>query len=60
VVALRHQIALLTAGTGEVDAARHQVRDLLHDARAVLGDDAPEVAEIQALLAHLNRLGATG
>jgi tetratricopeptide (TPR) repeat protein len=53
---LRQQIAMLTAGVGDVVDARHQLADLLADVRRAFGPDAAEVAEIEALLTHLDRL----
>jgi tetratricopeptide (TPR) repeat protein len=55
--ALRHQIALLTAGVGDVDDARRQLQELLAQVRQVQGPNSPDASDIEALLAHLARLG---
>ncbi|RLP89291.1 serine/threonine protein kinase [Micromonospora sp. BL4] len=54
---LRHQIALLTAGVGDTAEARRELQGLLVDVRRVQGLDSHDVAEVEALLTHLMRLG---
>ncbi|MEV4831058.1 serine/threonine-protein kinase [Micromonospora sp. NPDC049257] len=54
---LRQQIAALAAGIGAVADARRQLEDLLGDVRGRYGAQAPAAAEIEALLANLDRLG---
>ncbi|RKN47715.1 hypothetical protein D7223_13260 [Micromonospora endolithica] len=54
---LRQQIAMLAAGVGEVTDARQQLTALLRDASAMHGPRSSAAAEIEALLAHLGRLG---
>jgi hypothetical protein len=53
---LRHQIAMLAAGVGDVAGARSQLEALLADVRQLHGPDSADVADIEALLAHLTRL----
>lgn len=53
---LRHQIALLVASTGDTAMARQELRALLPDVRRLHGAESPDVAEIQGLLDHLDRL----
>jgi tetratricopeptide (TPR) repeat protein len=53
---LQHEIALLTAGVGDVDEARRQLQELLAHVRRVQGPDSPDASDIEALLAHLDRL----
>nr|WP_277349712.1 serine/threonine-protein kinase [Planosporangium thailandense] len=53
---LRHEIALLTAGVGDVQDARRQLQELLAYVHRVQGPDSPDGSDIEALLAHLDRL----
>jgi len=53
---LRYQIAVITAGIGQVADALGHLESLLPDLRSVRGPDSAQVAEIQALIEHLRRL----
>ncbi|WP_262285524.1 serine/threonine-protein kinase [Micromonospora sp. MA102] len=54
---LRQQIAMLVAGIGDVVDARRQLKGLWRDVSALYGPQSAPAAEIEALLAHLDRLG---
>ncbi|WP_328415509.1 serine/threonine protein kinase [Micromonospora sp. NBC_00389] len=54
---LRQQIAMLAAGVGDVRDGRHQLAELLDDVRRLHGPYSSAAAEVEALLAHLGRLG---
>jgi serine/threonine protein kinase len=55
-LALRYQIAVITAGLGQVAEALGHLESLLPDMRSIHGPDSAQVAEVQALIEHLRRL----
>ncbi|MEU4244464.1 protein kinase [Actinoplanes sp. NPDC026619] len=57
---LRTQMAVITAGVGQVDEAFQQLDALLADMRSMFGTDPMEIAEVEALRDHLRRLADEG
>jgi hypothetical protein len=55
-LALQHQMAVITAGIGQVADALGHLESLLPDMRSFYGPDSAQVVEIQALIEHLRRL----
>ncbi|MBQ1026505.1 serine/threonine-protein kinase [Micromonospora sp. C95] len=53
---LRQQVAMLTAGIGDVIDARRQIDELLRDVRRLHGPHSPAAGEIEVLLTRIEQL----